>query len=217
MQPPQSCHWFRLSAPCSLPSYQGLSRTAESCTADTVVEASRVACDGLSTAARFHTAAENRRCLLQCHKGSIASSVTINVPHMSNLFVFGTGECTSPTAILMRLDSTLPSEATGCASLLLGFSTRSSMLKTLRETIVALVSASKSVCMEESKMTTDVCRALAHTFQTVCLGYHAAQVRLEAFRLFKPKNICHVSNSLNYYQNDWHDVSKLETLHRRWR
>ena len=48
----------------SLSLVNGLRRAANSCKASVVVDASRIACNGLCTAARFHTAEENPGCLL---------------------------------------------------------------------------------------------------------------------------------------------------------
>ena len=38
------------------------------------------------------------------------------------------------------------------------------------------------------KMMSALCPAWAHTYQTICLGFHLEQLRLEAFRLPKPNN-----------------------------
>ena len=48
---------------------KALCRTANSCKAGLIVGALRVACNGLCTAARFHTAEENPGFLLGCHEG----------------------------------------------------------------------------------------------------------------------------------------------------
>ena len=48
---------------------KGLCRTAISCKAGLIVGALRIACNGLCTAARFHTAEEHSGCLLGCHEG----------------------------------------------------------------------------------------------------------------------------------------------------
>ena len=66
---------------------KGLCRTTSSCKAGLVVGALRIACNGLCTAARFHTAEENPGCLVVCHEGLDCSRYTIDAPHCSNPFV----------------------------------------------------------------------------------------------------------------------------------
>ena len=57
---------------------QGLCRTANTCKAGLIVGALRIACNGLCTAARFHSAGENSGCLFGC-KDRIALGITLNV------------------------------------------------------------------------------------------------------------------------------------------
>ena len=61
-----------------------------------------IACNGLCTAARFHTAETNPGCLLGCHEGSIAYGITIDVLPCSTTFVpcgLGPAKCISPSYI----------------------------------------------------------------------------------------------------------------------
>ena len=61
--------------------------TANSCKAGLVVGALRIACNGLCTAARFHTAEENQDAFWGVTMGSIAFGITIDVPPFSILYV----------------------------------------------------------------------------------------------------------------------------------
>ena len=85
---------------------EGLCRTAKSCNAGLVVGALGIACYGLYTAARFHTAEENPGCLLMCHDG------LDGIRHYNRCPAFfkslcslrpGTGECISPRAFFNEL------------------------------------------------------------------------------------------------------------------
>ena len=132
---------------------EGLCRAAMSCKAGIVVGALRIACNGLCTAARFHTE-ENPGCLLECHEGSIAFGITIDVSPFLNPYIpcgLAPANAFHIRASSMTFCSNLPSEAIGYAFSLLGSSMRLSRLITCRETIVALVSLSKNLCMEELK------------------------------------------------------------------
>ena len=120
---------------------KGLCRTASTCEAGLVVGALRIVCNGLCTAARFHTAEENPGCLLGCHEGLDSIRHCNRCPTLfESLWRFSMIFC-----------SKLLSEATGFAFLLLGFLTRSSRLTTCREPTVARVLTAVSLCMGESK------------------------------------------------------------------
>ena len=81
---------------------KALCRTANSCKAGLVVGALRIACNGLCTAARFHTAEENPGSLLGCHEGLDCLRHYNRCPtlldHIRSLWP-GASECISPTAI----------------------------------------------------------------------------------------------------------------------
>ena len=85
---------------------KGLCRTAKSCKPGLVVGALRIACNGLCTAARFHTAEDNPGCRLGCLEELDCLRHYICCPilfyHLNSLWP-GTNECISPTAIFNDL------------------------------------------------------------------------------------------------------------------
>ena len=86
-------------------------------------------------------------------RGSIAFGITIDVPHSLNPYVPSFLALASASHLRlssMGYSSKLPSAATGFASLLLRSSMRLSFI-TCKDPIVALVSISRSLCMEEFK------------------------------------------------------------------
>ena len=68
----------------------------------------------------------------------------------------------------------------------------------LRRTQRGLGLIFKELMYHRIKMMTALRPALAHTFQTVCLGYNPDQRRPEAFWLPKPKRVLHVGNLPRY-------------------
>ena len=66
----------------------GLCRVANSCKAALIVGASRIACNGLCTAARFHTVEENPECLLGCHGGLDCFRHYKQCPHVVSPHLF---------------------------------------------------------------------------------------------------------------------------------
>ena len=85
---------------------KGLCRTANSCKGGLVVGALRIACNGLYTGVRFHTAEENPGCLLGCPEGLDClrhyNCCPTSLDHINSLWP-GTSECISPTAIFNDL------------------------------------------------------------------------------------------------------------------
>ena len=130
---------------------EGLCRTANSCKAGMVVGALRIACNGLCTAARFHTADGTQDAFWAATGGLDCIRHYNQCPTLFEFFRSlwpGTGECISPTAIFNELLFKIAVQS-GFASLVLGFLMRSSQSITCRETMMALVSISKDLCMEE--------------------------------------------------------------------
>ena len=85
---------------------KGLCRATISCKPGLVVGAVRVACNGLCTAARFHTVDEHPGCNLGCTEKPDClrhyNCCPILFDHLKSLWP-GTDECISPTAILNDL------------------------------------------------------------------------------------------------------------------
>ena len=85
---------------------EGLCRAVNSSKPGLIVGASRVACNGLCAAARFHTVEEDPGCILVCPEGLDCSRHYNCSPTFSDHFRSlwpGTGECISPTAIVHDL------------------------------------------------------------------------------------------------------------------
>ena len=81
---------------------KGLCRTANSCKPGLVVGALRIACDGLCTAAMFHTAEDNPGCRWKCLEELDClrhyNCCPILFDHLNSLWP-GTNECISSMAI----------------------------------------------------------------------------------------------------------------------
>ena len=80
----------------------GLCRTANSCKAGLIMGALRIACNGLCTAARFHSAEENHGWLLWCSEGPDCLQHYNRCPTLFNYsrsLQPGTSERISPMAI----------------------------------------------------------------------------------------------------------------------
>ena len=77
---------------------------------------------------------------------------------------------------------------------------------TCGEPIMALVSITKNLCVEESKMMTAWCPVWAHTYQTMCLEFRREQLRPEAFRL---QEKCHFACLRDYCEDGGDCVSFL--------
>ena len=103
LQPLKLCTGFLSMSIC-------ICRTANSCKADFIVGALRITCNGLCTAARFHSADENRGCFLGCSEGLDClrhNSQCLTLLRSLLAIWLGTGECISqcisPTAIFNDL------------------------------------------------------------------------------------------------------------------
>ena len=168
---------------------EGLCRTANLGKAGMVVGALRIACNGLCTAARFHTVEENRGCLLVCHEGPDCIRHYNRFPTLFESLCSlwpGTGECISPTAIfnepLFKIAVRSDRLCILAAGLLDAFVTAKILQRNNRGSGLNF----KELVYGRVKMMTASCPAWAHTYQTMCLGFHPEQLRPEAFRLPKP-------------------------------
>ena len=148
----------------------------------------RIACNGLCTAARFHTAGGNTGCLLRCHEGLDC------VRHYNQCHTLfeslcslspGIGECISPTAIFNELSSKIAARSDRLCILVAGlldaFVTAYNLQRNNRGSGLNF----KELMYGRVKMMTALCPAWAHTYQTMCLEFHPEQLRPEAFRLPK--------------------------------
>ena len=168
----------------------GLCRAANSREAAMVVSALRIACIGLCTAARFHTAKENPGCLLGCHEELDCSRHYNRCPILfeSSCSLWPcTGECISPTAIFNDLlfKSAVRSDRLCIlvAGLLDAFVTTYRLLRTNRGPGFNFT----ELMYDTIKMMTALCPAWAHTYQTMCFCFHPEHLRPEAVRWPKPK------------------------------
>ena len=153
---------------------KGLCRTAISCNAGLNVGTQRIACNGLCTAARFHTAEENPGCILDCHEGFDCSRHYNRCPTLFDYFRSlwpGICECISPTAIfnelLFKLSVRSDRLCILVAGLLDAFVTALNLRRTHQETGLNF----KELMYGRIKMMTALCPAWAHTYQTMCLGF----------------------------------------------
>ena len=126
------------------------------------------------------------------------------------------GECISPTATFNELVfKTAVRSSRHCilvAGLLDAFVTVYNLQRTNRGPGLNF----RELMYGRIKMMTALCPAWAHTYQTMCFRFHPEQLRPDAFQLPMPKNNCHATYLPDYYQIDWHLVSRLETLHGWW-
>ena len=167
-----------------------LCRTTNSCKAGMVVGALRIAYNGLCTAARFHTAEENPGCLPGCHEVLDCIRHSNRSPTRFGSFRFlwpSTGECISPTAIfnelLFKIAVRSDRPCILAAGLLDAFVTACNQQRTNRGSGLNF----RRLMYGRIKMMAALCPAWAHTYQTMCTGFHPEQLRPEAFRLLKLK------------------------------
>ena len=162
---------------------KGLCRTTNACDAGLVEGALRIDCNGLITAARFHSP-------LECHDG-LDSLRHYNRCH--TLFDYirsiwpGSGECISPAAIFNDLRFKIAVQSDRLCILVAGLVGASGTAFNLRKTNRGPGLNFKELMYGRLKMMTALCLAWAHTYQTMSLGFHPEQLRPEAFRLPKPK------------------------------
>ena len=164
---------------------EGLCRTANSCKAALVVGALRITCNGLCTAARFHTAEENPGCLLECHDGLDCTQhynrCSALVDSLCSLWP-GAGECISPTAIFNKFLFKIAVRSSRLCILVAGlldaFVTAFNLQRTKRGRGLNF----RELVYGRIKMMTALCPAWAHTYQTMCLGCKPEQLRPEALK-----------------------------------
>ena len=170
---------------------KGLCRAANSCKAGLVVGALRIACNGLRTVARFHTAEENPGSLLGCHEGLDCLRHYNRCPtlldHIRSLWP-GASECISPTAIFNDVLFKIAVGSDRLCSLVAGLLDAFVTAFNLRRTYWGPGLNFKEFMYGRIKMMTALCQVWAHTNQTVCLGLNPEQLIPEAFRLPKPQN-----------------------------
>ena len=165
-----------------------LCRTANSCKAGLIVGALRIACNGLCTAARFHSADDIPGCLLGCSEGLDCSRHYNQCPTLfrSLLAIWpGTGDCISPTAIFndllfkiaVRSEQAVHSRVWFIRCLVTAFN--------LQRTHQVRGLTFRELMHGRLKMMTALCPAWAHTYQTMFLGCSPEQLRPESFRLPK--------------------------------
>ena len=131
-----------------------LSRTANSCKAGLVVGALRIACMVCARPPDSILLRKTQDAFWSVTMRSIAFGITIDVPPVSILYVpsgLAPANAYHVRRSSMTYCSKMMSEATGFASLLPSFLTRSSQLITCKEPTLAPVSTSVSLCMGESK------------------------------------------------------------------
>ena len=153
----------------------------------------RIACNGLRTAARFHTAEENPGYLLGCHEGLDCLRQYNRCPSLfeSSCSLWpGTGECISPAAIFNDLLSKVSVRSDRLCILVAGLLVAVVTAFNLRRTHRAPGFNFKELMCGRIKMMSALCLAWAHTYQTMCLGFHPKQLKREAFRLPKPIFLC---------------------------
>ena len=96
----------------------------------------------------------------------------------------GTGECISPWAIFNELLFKIAVRSDKLCILVAGLLDAFVTDYNLQRTNHGLGLNFKEL-MYRSKMMTALCPAWAHTYQTMCLGFHPDELRTEAFRLPK--------------------------------
>ena len=196
----------------------GHCRTASSRKAGLIVGGLRIACNGLCTAARSHTAEEIPGCLPGCHDGPACMRDYNRCPALFESLCSlwpGTGECISPTAIFNEVLFQIAVRSNRLCMLVAGlldaFVTANNLQRTSRGPGLLF----HELMCGRIKMMTALCPAWAHTYQTMCLVFHPGQLRPEAFRLAKPKKqIYNVTYLLDHTQTDWKRAHRLETFHR---
>ena len=162
---------------------EGLCRAANSCEAGLTVGALCVACNGLCTAARFHSAGEHPGCLSGCGEGLDWLQHHNQCPTLfrSLLVIWpGTGECISPTAIFddlwfkigVRRDRLCIFESGLVDAFVTSFK--------LRRTHQGQGLNFHELMHGRKKKMAALCPAWAHTYQTMCLGFSPEQLRPEA-------------------------------------
>ena len=167
---------------------EGPCRTANSCKAGKVVGASRIACDGWSV--HGCQIPHNPGCFLGCHEGLDCIRRYNRCPTLFESLCSlwpGTGECISPTAIfndlLFKIAFRSDRLCILVAGLLSAFVTAYNVRRTNRSPDLDF----KELMYGRIKMMTALCPTWAHTYQTMCLGFHLEHLRPEAFGLPKRK------------------------------
>ena len=151
-----------------------------------VVGALRIACNGLCTAARFHKAEEDPGCPLECHDGLHCIRQYNRCPSLIESLCSLGPECISPAAIFNDLPFKIAVRSDWLCihvAVLHDAFVTAYTLQTNRGPGLNF----KELMYGVIKMMTALCPAWAHTYQTMSLGFHPEHLRLEAFRLPKPK------------------------------
>ena len=148
----------------------------------------RIACNGLCTAARFHTAEENPGCLLERHEGLDClrhCNQCLTLFRSPLAFWPGTGEYISRTSIsndfLFKNGTRSDRLCILVSGLLDAFFTAFKWQRTHKGHGLNF----KELMYGRIKMMTALCLAWARTHQTMCLEFSPQQFRQEAFRLLK--------------------------------
>ena len=160
---------------------KGLCRTANSCKPDLIAGAVRGACNGLCTAAKFHTVEENPCCILRCPEGlDCLGHYTCCAPPCSTIFVLSglaPLECISLTGIFNDLLFKIAVRSDRLFILVSGFLDAFFTALDLRRTNRGTGLNFKELMYGRMKMMTVLCPAWAHTYQTMCLGFLGLQPR----------------------------------------
>ena len=203
----QTVHWVFVDQHRVHSLLKGLCRTANSCKAGLIVGAPRIACNGLCTAARFHSADENPGCLLGCSEGLDCSNHHNQCPTLFRSFLaiwLGTGECISPTAIFNDLLFKIAIRTDRLRILVPGLLHAFVTAFNLQRTHQGHGLNFRELMYGRIKMMTALCPAWAHTYQTMCLGFSPERLRQEAFRFTQTQEkVSCVAQLPNYYQDDW--------------
>ena len=187
---------------------KGLCRAANSCKPGLIVFALRVACNGLCTAARFHTVEENLGCTLKCSEDLDCLRHCNRCPtlfdHLLSLsLLHGTGECISPMPIFNDLLFKIAVRNDRLHILLSGLLDAFVTAFNLRKTHRGIDLNFFELMYGRNNMMTAQCPAGAHTYQSMCLHSSADELWPTAFQLLQAEKTLSLASYLPcHYQND---------------
>ena len=169
---------------------KGLCRAVNSWKSGLIVDVLRIACNGLCTAARFHSAEESSGCILGCLEDSDRFRHQIFCPtlfdHYHSLWP-GTGECISPTAIFNDFLVKIVVRSDRHCILVSGLLHAFVIAFNLRRTNRGLGINFRVFLYGRVKMMTALCLAWAHTYHSMYLGFNPDQLQPTAFPVPKPE------------------------------
>ena len=179
-------------------------RTANTSKAGLIVGALRITCNGLCTAARFHSADENPGCFLGCGEGQDCLRHNNQCPTLlRSLFAIwlGTGDCIFPTAIFNDMLFNIAVRNDRLCTLVSGlfdaFVTVFNLWRTHQDHGLNF----RALMYGRIKMMTALFPAWAHTYQTMCLEFSPGQLRQEAFQVTQTQEkVSYVAQLPNSYQ-----------------